>query len=127
MDKASQEGIIFIEGSGPTYATVNVSATVKIFLSLLVYLVIFVDTHALSRKVYNEIIQHFYLVHYEQEISSLMMVLVMQTFQDSLVAAGAGLAIVDSVVRPIVSFSVLYISYFTFTRASILELYYFID
>ena len=127
MDKASQEGIIFIEGSGPTYATVNVSATVKIFLSLLVYLVIFVDTHALSLKVYNEIIQHFYLVHSEQEISSLMMVLVMQTFQDSLVAAGAGLAIVDSVVRPIVSFSVLYISYFTFTRASILELYYFID
>ncbi|KAF4387673.1 hypothetical protein G4B88_004000 [Cannabis sativa] len=44
MDKASQQGIIFIEGSGPTYATAN-------------------------------------------------------TFQDSLTAAGAGLAIVDSVVE----------------------------
>ncbi|KAL5555441.1 hypothetical protein UlMin_037677 [Ulmus minor] len=44
MDQASQEGIIFIEGSGPTYATVN-------------------------------------------------------TFQDSLLAAGAGIALVDSVVE----------------------------
>lgn len=37
MDEASQQGIIFVEGSGPTYATVDVSVELDIsivFISL---------------------------------------------------------------------------------------------
>lgn len=31
MDQASQDGLIFIEGSGPTYATVDVSVMLEKF------------------------------------------------------------------------------------------------
>jgi hypothetical protein len=39
MDQASQQGIIFIDGSGPTYATATVSSTLSINLLFFLELV----------------------------------------------------------------------------------------
>ena len=38
MSRASDEGIIFIDGSGPTYATETVFTTLKLFSCFYIYL-----------------------------------------------------------------------------------------